>query len=91
MTNLYDTFLWRVAIIAGITAALIMVAMLARAIRALRHKIRARDRQGSQMPLAGISPQVADAVALPIPRQSSPARRPAAGDIARSDIFRNSA
>ena len=91
MTNLYDTFVWRVAIIAGITAALIMVAMLARAIRALCHKIRARDRQVSQTPLAEISPQVADAVALPIPRQSSPAWRPAGGDIARSGIFRDAA
>ncbi len=91
MTNLYDTFLWRVAMIAGIIVALIMVAMLARAVRALRHKIRSRDPHVSQMPLAEISPQVADAVALPNPRQSSPARRPAAGDIARSGIFRDAA
>jgi hypothetical protein len=91
MTNLLDTFLWRVAIIAGIIVALIMVAMLARAIRALRHKNRIRDRHGSQTPLAPIREPVPDVVELAPPRHSSPARRPAAGEIAQNDIFRDAA
>ena len=91
MTNLYETFFWRVAIIASIVAALIVVAMLARAIGALRHKIRSRDRHGSQTPVAETRPPMRDAVELAPPRHSSFARRTAAADTAQTNIFRDAA
>ncbi len=91
MTNLFDTFLWRVAIIAGIVAALIVIAMLARAIRALRHEIQSRGRHGSQTPLAETRDPAPGAGALPVARHSTPARRATARDIAQNGIFHDAA
>ena len=91
MTNLFDTFLWRVAIIAGAFAGLIAVVMLVRAIGALRHEIQSRGRHGSQTPLAETRDPAPGADALPVARHSTPVRRATARDIAQNGIFHDAA
>jgi hypothetical protein len=94
MINLFEAFLWRVAIIAGIFAALIAVVILVRAIGTIGawwHEIRSRSRQVSQTPPAQTRHPVPGARTLPIPRHSTPARRPAGRDIAQNGAFHDAA